>query len=134
MSTPIYPSRPCLECPFRRDTPPGIWAAEEYQKLPDYDQGGLAFAPFHCHQENASGVPTLCRGLISALKFDSVAVRLLVAFGVLTVEQVEATCPVPLYSSGREACDAGMAGVRRPGAKAVRAIEKLEARLGRRRT
>lgn len=129
---PVLPPRPCSDCPYRRDTPTGIWAPEEYRKLPDY-QGGTAFAPFHCHQENVTGVSTLCRGWVSCHQFDSVAVRLLVARGVLTVEQVEAPCPVPLYGSGREACKAGMKGVKRPGAPAVRAITKLEARLARRR-
>jgi hypothetical protein len=127
----ILPPAPCSTCPFRRDTPPGIWAPEEYQKLPDYDQGGMAFAPFHCHQENVTGVPTLCRGFVSCLQFDSIAVRLLVSREVLTVEQVEAPCPVPLYGSGREACDAGMAGVKKPDQRAVRAITKLESRLAR---
>lgn len=56
------------------------------------------------------------------------AVRLAVLRGQLAAEDVEAPCTVELYASGREACDAGMAGVRRPSLKARRAIEKLSKR------
>lgn len=129
MSPPIAcPPTPCNTCPYRRDTPPGIWHPEEYAKLATYDEGGVAFAPFHCHQENITGVATLCRGWLSCHGFGSIAVRLAVLQGVATPEQVEATCTVPLYGSGREAGEAGMAGVRRPGAKARRAIDKLNSR------
>lgn len=116
---------PCNTCPYRRDTPPGIWAPEEYRKLPDYDQGGLALAPFHCHQETITGVPTLCRGWVACHGFDSIALRLLCSREVLTVEQIEEPCTVELYGSGAEACAAGLAGVPRPDAKARRAIDKL---------
>lgn len=134
MSTPApaalrCPPTPCSTCPYRRDTPPGIWDASEYRKLPGYDAGGMALATFHCHQERATGVPTVCRGWLAVHGFDSIAIRLAVARGVIETEQVEAPCPVPLYGSGAEACAAGLAGVRRPCAKARRAIRRLSARL-----
>lgn len=57
--------RTCSTCPYRRDTPPGIWDAAEYRKLPAYDQDPPAIpdgiVEFHCHQEHVSGVPTVCR-------------------------------------------------------------------------
>jgi hypothetical protein len=32
---------PCSSCPYKRDTPPGIWAEHEYEKLPAYDGSTL---------------------------------------------------------------------------------------------
>lgn len=43
--------QPCASCPYRRDVPSGIWAAEEYAKLPAYD-ADTPFQPPHlflCH-------------------------------------------------------------------------------------
>jgi hypothetical protein len=125
---PFCPPSPCSTCPYRKDTPPGIWAAEEYRKLPEYDADGGALAPFHCHQENITGVPTLCRGWVSCHGFESIAVRLACVHGLISAEQVEAPCRVELYATGREACAAGLAGVLRPGVKARRAIDKLVSR------
>lgn len=132
MAAPILcPPSPCSSCPYRRDTAPGIWAASEYLKLSGYDADTPApsFAAFHCHLENVTGVPTLCRGWVACHGFDSVAVRIAVLLGLLTVEQVEQACPVPVYGSGKAACAAGLRGVRRPGMKALRAIERLAARI-----
>jgi hypothetical protein len=28
---------PCPSCPYRKDVPSGVWAPEEYDKLPAYD-------------------------------------------------------------------------------------------------
>jgi hypothetical protein len=86
-------------------------------------------APFHCHRENATGVSTLCRGWVSCHQFESVAVRLACCMGLLDPSQVAASCPVPLYANGSEACAAGMAGVERPDKKARVAIAKLAARF-----
>lgn len=132
--TLLCPPTPCASCPYRRDAPPGIWDASEYRKLAEYDDAGRAMpvlAPFHCHQENVTGKPTLCRGWIACHGLDSVAVRLAVHAGLLPVEQATAACPVPVYSSGKEACAAGLKGVRRPGARARRIIEKLGERRAR---
>lgn len=130
MAEPLRcPPTPCNTCPYRRDTPPGIWDASEYRKLPEYDAGRMALSTFHCHQEHATGMPTVCRGWLAVHRFDSIAVRLAVARGLVEPEQVEAPCPVPLYGSGAEACAAGLGAVRRPGRRARRAIAKLARRL-----
>jgi hypothetical protein len=117
---------PCSTCPYRKDTPPGIWAPEEYEKLPAYDGQRMELAPFHCHQETASGVPTYCRGWVSCHGFDAIAIRLACASGRMDPAEVERPCHVPLYSTGKEACEAGLAGIRRPTPKALRAIERLQ--------
>jgi len=124
----LCPPSPCNTCPYRRDTPPGIWAAEEYRKLPEYDEGGSALGAFHCHHEAETGIPTVCRGWLSCHRFESVAVRVAVLMHLVTEEQVEAPCSVALYGSGLEACRAGLAGVGRPGARARKAIDRLIAR------
>jgi len=129
VSAPLAcPPTPCGSCPLRRDTPPGIWHPSEYAKLPLYDDQAPEFAVFHCHQENATGVPTVCKGWLAVFGFEAIAVRLAVSRGELTVEQVEAPCKVELYASGAEACAAGLAGVNQPGEKAQRAIARLTAK------
>lgn len=125
---------PCTTCPYRRDVPSGIWAREEYEKLPLYDRrpdGGIGpLMTFHCHQEPQIGKPTVCRGWLS-VHLDCHAVRIAYFTGLLTKEQL-ASIPREiepgLYRSGREACRAGLKGIRRPGKKARAAIEKLAAR------
>lgn len=76
MSTHLCPPSPCSSCPYRRDTPLGIWEREEYEKLPPYDNGDAILPTFHCHQENATGIPTACREWVAVHGFDSIAIRL----------------------------------------------------------
>lgn len=123
------PPTPCATCPYRRDTPPGIWHASEYRKLPDFDPDARtpSYAVFHCHQENLTGKATLCRGWVAVHGFRSIAVRLAEVRGLISVAEVERPCPVPLYASGAEACAAGLKGVRRPSAKARQKINKMAA-------
>lgn len=129
MSAPLLcPPRPCRECPFRRDVPPGIWRPSEYRKLPLYDDQKPELAVFHCHQENATGVPTVCRGWLAVFGYDAIAVRVAVSRGQIPPEEVGRPCAVPLYASGAEACAAGLAGVPSPTAPARRAIERLVAK------
>lgn len=117
--------RPCVTCPYRRDTPAGIWDPDEYAKLADYDnEHEPPLATFHCHQENATGVPTVCRGWLS-VHHDSVAVRLACSVGKLTVEQRDAHVDVELYETGTEAMDAGLAGCDDPSPAARAAASKL---------
>lgn len=67
MTTKLHVApRPCNTCPYARSTPPGVWAPEEYAKLSRYDRSpetNQDLATFHCHQENATGVPTVCRAV-----------------------------------------------------------------------
>lgn len=132
MSTPLVcPPTPCSTCPYRRDTPAGIWHPDEYRKLAGYDRDHPfpALATFHCHQEMTTGKPTMCRGWL-AVHGDIPAVRIAVIRGEIPAEDVDRPVSVPLYASGREACAAGLKGVRRPGKAARVAIAKLAARGG----
>lgn len=129
--------RPCSTCPYRRDTPPGIWHPDEYAKLPLYDEPAWdgqqlshdhELALFHCHQETATHVPTVCRGWLH-VHADSVAVRLGIGMGQLTIEQRDAEPLVDLYATGAEAAAAGLAGCDNPDVDALDAQIKLLARF-----
>ncbi len=124
---------PCNTCPYRRDVPAGIWAANEYEKLPQYDGDAIDMigSIFHCHQENATGIDTVCRGWLS-VHADSVPVRVAVMQGWLTPEQRDAEVNVPLFASGAEACKAGLAGVKTPDEAACLAVEKLAKKFAKR--
>jgi len=129
MPEPIHvPKAPCTTCPYVRATPPGVWHPDEYSKLPAYDvDHPPALAVFHCHQENATGVPTVCRGWLG-VHADSVAVRFAQARGVLDPADVHAIPLEPdptLYASGHEAAAAGLRGCLAPDAGARRHIDRL---------
>jgi|CXWL01.1.fsa_nt_gi hypothetical protein len=124
---------PCTTCPYRRDTPPGIWSAEEYEKLLIYDAdpGRLrpekvqeAFSIFHCHQEHVTKEPTVCRGWLS-VHADHPAMRLLVALGGVLASEIPREAEPGLYATAREAWAAGLAGVPIPSPAAKKAIAKI---------
>jgi hypothetical protein len=121
---------PCGSCPYRRDTPPGVWDASEYEKLREYAEGrdypdGVPhLGIFLCHQTNALGHETVCRGWLT-VEQDSLAVRLALCRGEVTPEQVYADPLVPLYATGEEAAIAGLAGVPAPSVKAERVMRQL---------
>lgn len=108
--------QPCSTCPYAKATPPGIWHPEEYEKLPRYDERELTLdddvrpllRPFGCHNR-AVERDTLCRGWLS-VHGDSLAVRVLILEGKIKPSDVPPENEPGLYASGREACDAGLAG------------------------
>lgn len=123
-SKPLHVDRlPCSTCPYRRDTPSGVWAPSEYAKLPLYDDND-AFGIFLCHHTNSTGRETVCRGWLT-VHCESAAARLAELQGFVTGEQRYADVDTPLYSTGREACDAGMADVPDPSPAAQRAVDRL---------
>lgn len=119
---------PCSTCPYRKDTAPGIWDREEYEKLPAYDEQWGGGGVFLCH----NGGPkednnTLCRGW-TEVHHRNITVRLACSKTDFNEHNSKLT-KVPLYSSGREAMRAGLRGINRPSAKAKSEIEKLVKRL-----
>ena len=123
--------RGCSTCPYRRDVPPGIWEREEYEKLRMFDRDVSrmedptpALAIFLCHQTPMTGVETLCRGWLSTHR-DSVAVRLGVTMNKIDPDLIPDEEESLYYSSGTEACEAGIAHVDDPPPEAVRASSKL---------
>jgi len=126
------PDQACASCHYRRDTPPGIWQAEEYEKLRAFDQDVSrmedptpALSIFLCHQSEVTGRETVCRGWLSVHR-DSVAVRILKIKGGLRCDQVPHE-PEPLYyATGTEACEAGLSGVEQPSREARHKSDTLE--------
>jgi hypothetical protein len=123
---------PCKSCPYRTDVPSGVWAAEEYQKLPSYDgeiidqlQSG-ALGLFMCHQKDGN----LCAGWLATHGTDNLlALRLQ---GDQVKEEVwDYESPVPVFKSGAEAAAHGLADIDAPGTKAGRTIDRLVRKLGR---
>ncbi len=119
---------PCSSCPYRKSTPPGVWAREEYLKLPAWDDP-MAFAgTFLCHHSALGSRKSVCRGWLE-VHADNMAARL----ASLMVEYAEGArkpTSVPLYRSGAEACRAGLRGVAKPKTAARAVIAKLtKARL-----
>lgn len=119
--------RPCESCPYRCDVPSGVWAAEEYDKLRDFDNplGARMLMLFQCHQEDGvSPRARLCAGWVGCHGADSIAMRLAVRDG-LDRSVFEYSSPVPLFASGAEAADHGQADIERPGDAATRVIDKV---------
>lgn len=119
---------PCGSCPYRRDVPSGVWAANEYDKLPDYDGTIMdqvmngASAVFMCHQQDNR----LCAGWVGCYGAGNLlALRLT---GV-TRAMVRFKSPVPLFNSGAEACAHGKRAIKRPGTLARRMASKLRQKL-----
>src|SRR5947207_7743969 len=89
---------PCATCPYRKDTPPGIWDKSEYDKLPAWD--GRAFheantSIFMCHSANLAGNKAVCRGWLE-VHCDNIGVR------INTISRIEHNgipTKVPLYES-----------------------------------
>lgn len=124
----IVADKPCSTCPYRRDTPRGIWDESEYRKLPEYDEnppsGVPAFATFLCHHSPSMTQNAACRGWLTVHQ-NSVAVRLALLKGLVTPEQVNAEPTVELFKSGRQACAAGLEGIKYPSSKTLVAIDKM---------
>ncbi|QFG10349.1 DUF6283 family protein [Mycobacterium phage DyoEdafos] len=124
---------PCGSCPYRRDVPSGIWAAEEYTKLKEYDHdmASQATGLFLCHQHDAgSEHQRLCSGWVGHRGPDHLlALRLASAFGSMSREELDHTfdytSPVPLFTSGHEAAEHGMRDIDAPDEDAERAIAKI---------
>lgn len=126
--------RPCGSCPYRRDVPAGVWAPEEYEKLPPYDgeTWEQPMAAFFCHQQDGR----LCAGWVAVHDMqESMGLRMAAATGAIAPEDVEAALDyetdAPLFASGTEAALHGLAGVEHPTATAIRLIARLERKLKR---
>lgn len=124
---------PCKSCPYRKDVPSGVWAAEEYDKLPSYDgeiveqlmKGGTGL--FLCHQQNNA----LCSGWLGCHgPGNLVALRL--HHEHVQPEVFEYESPIPLFSSGAEAAEHGKRDIDSTSARADRVINSLLKKRSRR--
>jgi Family of unknown function (DUF6283) len=114
---------PCPACPYRRDVPSGVWAAEEYEKLRRYDRPTGEQPPhaFSCH----ATPERLCHGwaVVHSSRghdFDLLALRFM-----FHDAEVPTEAAVPLFASGNEAADHGQRDVATPSEDAEAAMAKL---------
>lgn len=111
-----------------------MWAPEEYAKLPRYDAptGEQPTAVFLCHhQDRNTPHPRVCGGWAACHDGEQLlALRIAVLAQTMTPEQAQAvrdyTSPVPLFASGRQAAEHGLAEIDHPGERARAAITKLD--------
>jgi hypothetical protein len=126
-------ANPCGSCPYRRDVPSGVWDAEEYEKLPEYDNDTATQPPgvFLCHQQNGRA----CAGWAGCHDMtQSLGVRLACSVGA--IEDVDAffdfKTDIPLWATGEEAAAHGVESIQAPDAEAQKIIDKLLAKRNRR--
>ncbi len=126
--------RPCDSCPYRRDVPSGMWAESEYRKLPEYDlpTGLQPLKVFRCHQLDRDAPHSrVCAGWAGCHDGDELAaLRIAVRDGTMTAEVAVAVrdyvSPIPLFASGAQAAEHGLAQLAHPGPHAVAAITKVK--------
>lgn len=123
---------PCVTCPYRRDVPSGVWAREEYEKLPAYDRPTCEqpAALFMCHQNDGG----LCTGWLQSHAnrphaFDLLALRFNWRQFTAEVLKVALSRPaVALFRTGAAAAKHGLKALRRPGRKATAAMARILAK------
>ncbi len=120
---------PCTTCPYRCDVPSGVWAAEEYAKLLEYDRPTWQQPPalFMCHQ----GTGGLCTGWVQShanreREFDLLALRFSHEIDREAVSKVALMEPlVKLFRTGAAAARHGMKQLAKPGRKAKAAMSRI---------
>lgn len=116
---------PCGSCPYRRDVPSGVWAAEEYEKLPPYDRetGEQPPAVFHCHRQDGR----VCAGWAGCHDMEeSLGARLAASMGWIEGDALLGyETSTPLWDSGAEAAEHGLREIGSPSPEAQRVIGKL---------
>lgn len=124
---------PCGSCPYRKNVASGVWAEEEYVKLPPYDLPTMdqPKAAFFCHQQNDQ----LCAGWVGCHNMEeSLGLRLAAALNIINNdaywEAMDYECTIPLWESGQAACDHGLAGIGDPTDEAIRVVARLQRKLG----
>ena len=116
------PKVPCGSCPYRKDVPAGIWAIEEYQKLPAYDADtpDQPLGLFMCHQRDGC----LCGGWLQSHDRDHLLALRLHA-GRLDPSVWDYNPATEVFASGAEAAEHGISGILNPDPEAMRKISGL---------
>jgi Family of unknown function (DUF6283) len=112
----------CLACPYRRDVPSGVWAASDYDKLPEYDKETFNQPPgaFMCH----ATPEVYCHGWVVVHgRQDHAHEPLAFRFAGIDPDTVEEH--TPLFSSGTEACEHGKRDIENPSEEAMNVMRRL---------
>lgn len=96
-------SKPCSDCPWRRDAPVGHWHPDHFEQIwHGCQDDGMEI--MLCHK--AAKLPEAerknlpCRGWILVMGFAAIGVRLLMSIGRITPSELEPTPKCPeLYES-----------------------------------
>ena len=119
---------PCGSCPYRRDVPSGVWARQEYEKLPLYDREtqDQPLGVFLCHQQDGRA----CAGWTAVHDmYNCLGLRMAASMGMIRDQDMPAfltySTGVPLFSSGAEAAEHGCAAIDNPGPDSVRVVSNL---------
>jgi Family of unknown function (DUF6283) len=121
---------PCASCPYRRDVPSGVWATDEYDRLPGYDgpTGEQAMAGalgvFLCHNDPDKSV---CAGWSHLADENTLALRLAEIFDrEVDVQAVlDYQTSVPVFASGAEAAEHGKRDIEAPSDEAIKTVRKV---------
>jgi Family of unknown function (DUF6283) len=120
----------CQSCPYRQDVPSGVWSAEEYAKLREYDNETWLqpHAVFQCHQTGPQDrAARLCAGWVGCHGQELIALRLGIASGTLDPSVMAYETDVPLFASGADAAEHGEADIDCPGEEARALMAKIVA-------
>lgn len=129
---------PCKSCPYRTDVPSGVWAENEYVKLPAYDGSCIdqamkgAVGMFYCHQQDGK----LCAGWVATHGAQNLlAMRLgsLLENANIDPEIWDYKSPVPVFKSGAEAAEHGKREIMKPGPDTRRMVQQLVRKQERRK-
>lgn len=119
---------PCGSCPYRLDVPSGVWTADEYEKLPPYDNETPYQPPnvFLCHQKDGR----VCAGWAGCHDGTQLlSLRLACMTGAMSREVAEEVIdyrsPVELHPSGTAAAEFGLLEVDDPGPEALELMAAL---------
>jgi hypothetical protein len=117
---------PCNSCPYRTDVPSGVWAAEEYEKLPTFDLPTEQHRVFLCHKAGDN----LCAGWCGTHEVAAlIGPRIMLAAGDLSPEDYAAACdyvsPIPLFESGAAAAEHGMRDIEHPSEEARLTVARV---------
>ncbi|MER5891113.1 DUF6283 family protein [Streptomyces sp. NPDC001941] len=133
MTTRAPAPSPCDTCPYRKDVPSGVWAADEYLKMPAYD-GPTETQDrrlWRCHQhDRQASNARVCAGWVATHDTKNLlALRVAVVTKEISPETFQAilnyATKVPVFASGAEAAAHGLRDEEAPGRDARQAISKL---------
>lgn len=121
---PLLPPKvmksPCEACPYRKDVASGVWAAEEYDKLVEYDRPTCdqPRAIFSCHAAPSN----ICHGW-AVCHSNRGHENELLALRIHGIKPPPAA--VPLFESGEAASRHGKKDISKPKKKAIATMGKL---------